>query len=392
MKLTLEGGRILRGEDFDDGVLSLVDGRITAGDPAAMRFDASGLTVLPGVVDIHGDAFERQIMPRPGVHFPLAAALLDTDRQMVSNGITTAFHGITCSWEPGLRSRENFLELARAIHAMRAQLACDTRVHLRFETFNLEAVAEAEAWLRDGLVELLAFNDHTPDIHHTRHTARKAQKYMERTGLSAENFCALVESVYARAEEVPAAIAHLSAAARAAGVPMLSHDDETPSMREDYHRLGCRVAEFPKNEETARRAVELGNPVVMGAPNVVRGGSHNGAVGAQAMVEAGLCQVLASDYYYPAPLLAAYRLAATQALPLEQAWRLVSLNPARAAGLHDRGEIAEGRRADLVMVDDSVPELPRVVATVVAGRLVFVAEPERLAVSRGCADAAVATA
>jgi len=117
---------------------------------------------------------------------------------------------------------------------------------------------------------------------------------------------------------------------------------------------------------------------VFGAPNVVRGGSHTGWTKASDMIAKGLCSILASDYYYPAPLLAAFRLAADGVLPLAQAWDLISAAPARAAGLIDRGVLAEGRRADIILVDDELPLRPRIVAVIAAGRLVHLADANRL--------------
>ena len=160
---------------------------------------------------------------------------------------------------------------------------------------------------------------------------------------------------------------------------MLSHDDRSPDDRRWFRAQGCLVSEFPMTVETAREAAAHGEHTVFGAPNVVRGGSHVGCPSAAEMAGAGLCTILASDYYYPALPAAPFRLAANGVLPLEQAWSLVSANPAAALGLSDRGEIAEGRRADLVLVDASDPAGPRIVATMVAGRFVFLADAERLA-------------
>jgi alpha-D-ribose 1-methylphosphonate 5-triphosphate diphosphatase len=123
--------------------------------------------------------------------------------------------------------------------------------------------------------------------------------------------------------------------------------------------------------ETAQDAAAAGDDIIFGAPNVVRGGSHLGWTNAAEMVARGLCSILASDYYYPAPLLAAFRLAATGAAPLERAWSLVSSGPARSMGLSDRGTIAAGKRADLILVDASDPARPRVAAAIVAGRAVY---------------------
>jgi alpha-D-ribose 1-methylphosphonate 5-triphosphate diphosphatase len=173
---------------------------------------------------------------------------------------------------------------------------------------------------------------------------------------------------------------------------MLSHDDESPAIRQAFRAQGVAIAEFPVNEETARDAAEASDFIVFGAPNVVRGGSHTGWTKASDMIAKGLCSVLASDYYYPAPLLAAFRLAADGVLPLAAAWQLISSAPARAAGLADRGMLAAGQRADIVLVDDSVPLRPRVVAVIAAGRLVHLTEANRLVRSPVTPRKAVAAA
>jgi alpha-D-ribose 1-methylphosphonate 5-triphosphate diphosphatase len=142
--------------------------------------------------------------------------------------------------------------------------------------------------------------------------------------------------------------------------------------------MGVRIAEFPINVETAQAAADHDDFIIMGAPNVVRGGSHTGWTRAADMVAQGLCSILASDYYYPAPLLAAFRLNHDGIMPLNKAWKLVSETPAAAAGLNDRGRIAPGQRADLVLVDASAPLRPRVVGVVSGGRLVYLTETARL--------------
>jgi alpha-D-ribose 1-methylphosphonate 5-triphosphate diphosphatase len=193
----------------------------------------------------------------------------------------------------------------------------------------------------------------------------------ERSSIGHSEFEALMDRVHARAAEVPGSIERLAAAARAAGVPLLSHDDRTPDQRRWYRALGCRAVEFPITMETAQDAAAAGDDIILGAPNVVRGGSHLGWTNAAEMVQRGLCSILASDYYYPAPLHAAFRLAATGMAPLERAWSLVSSAPARSMNFGDRGAIAIGNRADLILVDDSNPDRPRVAGTIVAGRPVY---------------------
>jgi alpha-D-ribose 1-methylphosphonate 5-triphosphate diphosphatase len=394
--IRIEGGQSLIRGELVEAPLTVTGGQIadvgSSGRTASTSIDARGLLVLPGIVDIHGDAFERQMMPRPGVDFAIDIALFDSDRQLITNGITTAFHGVTWSWEPGLRGAENAHALVDAVAALRPQLACDTRVHLRHETFNLDAEQTIIDWIKAKRIDLLAFNDHMSLTVLNPRKPQQRVRMAERSGLPLAEFDRLVDRVASRADEVPASIARLAAACVASGMPMLSHDDETPQQRRFYRALGVHVAEFPVTEETARDATSAGEFTVFGAPNVVRGGSHTGWTKASDMVAKGLCSVLASDYYYPAPLLAAFRLAADGVLPLAAAWQLISSAPARAAGLADRGTLAAGQRADIILVDDTVPLRPRIVAVVAAGRLVHLTEAHRLVRSSVAPRKAVAAA
>jgi alpha-D-ribose 1-methylphosphonate 5-triphosphate diphosphatase len=392
----IEGGRVLLGGEIRETSLQIAGGDISAvaSDHGRGSFglDASDLKVLPGIVDLHGDAFERQMMPRPGVDFPVDVALIDSDRQAVGNGITTVYHATTWSWEPGLRSAENARQLLEAIESLRPQLAADTRFHLRHETFNLDAEPEIAQWLSDGRIDLFAFNDHMESTVASLEKPQKRSRMVERCGVSSEEFDRLVARVLSRGDEVPESIARLAGAARSANVRMLSHDDASPAMRKAFRAQGVAIAEFPVNEETAREAAEAGDHIVFGAPNVVRGGSHTGWTRASDMIAKGLCSILASDYYYPAQLLAAFRLAVDGVLPLAEAWELISAAPARAAGLSDRGILAAGYRADIILVDDEVPMRPRIVAVLAAGRLVHLTEASRLIRSSIAPRKAVAAA
>lgn len=363
--LRITGGNVLGEGGLAEGDLTLRNGVIDAGTPADARvLDARGLLVLPGIVDIHGDAFERQFQPRPGVGFPTDLALEETERQLLACGITTAFHGMTLSWEPGLRGAEAWRAMQDGL-AARAW-TCDMRVHLRWEAYNLDALEMAIADIAAGRVHLLAFNDHTPAILRRMGDEAKASKYSERSGVSLEEFRAVAARVGARAADVPGALARIAAAARVAGIPMASHDDGTIADRDGFRAAGARICEFPMAEEVGVAARAAGDFVAMGSPNVVRGKSHLGWASAARLAEAGICNVLCSDYYYPCLLRAPFLLAQRGVLDLAQAWALVSANAAAAAGLRDRGTIAPGRRGDLVLVDNTGP-VPRLVATIVGG-------------------------
>jgi alpha-D-ribose 1-methylphosphonate 5-triphosphate diphosphatase len=380
--ILIEGGEALVGSDLVDTSVHVADERIaeisSRSGAASLRLNSDGLIALPGIVDMHGDAFERQMMPRPGVDFPIDVALIDSDRQAIANGITTVFHATTWSWEPGLRGTENAHHLLNAIEDMQPRLAADTRFHLRQETFNLDAEPTIAEWLAAGRVDLLAFNDHMHMTAASMNNPKKRARMVERSGLSEGELDKLVERVMARASNVPDSIARLASIGRDHGTPLLSHDDESPDQRAGFRSLGIDIAEFPINEETARAAIEAGDFTVFGAPNVVRGGSHTGWTSAAEMVSKSLCSILASDYYYPAPLLAAFLLAADNILPLPQAWALVSGAPAAATGPHDRGQITVGKRADIILVDAREPLRPRVVAAVAGGRVVHLTEPQRI--------------
>jgi alpha-D-ribose 1-methylphosphonate 5-triphosphate diphosphatase len=368
--MRITGGTVLLASDgLVKTDLAVKDGlidRIGEGG-GGFRFDASGLLVLPGIVDLHGDAFERQLQPRPGVDFPVDLALRDTESQLLANGITTAFHGVTLSWEPGLRSLTAWRALLAALDA--GSWTCDMRVHLRWEAYNLEALDTAVADIETGRVHLLAFNDHTPSILKKLQDPVEGAKYSGRAGMKMEAFRAMADQVASRADAVPAALDRIAAAARGAGLPMASHDDDSITVRNEYRARGARICEFPMAEEVGRAAVQAGDFVAMGCPNVVRGGSHLGWASAARMAEAGICTVLTSDYYYPAMMRAAFILADRGVLDLPRAWALISENPARAGGLSDRGTIEAGKRADLLVVDAATS---RAVATIVGGRLAHV--------------------
>ena len=385
MEWVIGGGRVLLGGEPGRADLALRGGLVaaSAGEDAA-RFDADGLLVLPGLVDIHGDAHERQAQPRPGVGFPPVLAMRDTAAQLLASGVTTAYLGVTLSWEPGLRGIAAWRETLAALDAVRARAACDIRIHLRLEADNFDAFDEAAADMGAGRVHLLGFNDHTPGILRKLSDPVQAGAYAKRAGMEVEAFAALAGRIAARRGEVPAGRARMAAAARAAGIPMLSHDDASPDDRAAFRALGATVCEFPMTEAAAESARVAGEHVVMGAPNVVRGGSHLGWASAAPLAERGVVTVLASDYYWPAMMEAAFVMAARGALSLGQAWALVSANPARALGLPDRGRLAPGLRGDVVLAD---PATRAPVATFARGRLAGLASDAAMRIPAGRRDA-----
>lgn len=369
----LEGGEIIRPAGAETGALVLENGIIVEDDRSeGAVIDARGLLVLPGIVDIHGDGFERQIQPRPRVAFPIDVALRETDSQLIHNGITTAYHGMTVSWEPGLRGIDAARSFIEALRDIRPNLACDTKLHIRWETFALDVLDEVTGWLDAEPNPIFALNDHTsPVMEGAEAQLRKLGNMASRAGLSEDAYKTKLAETWARRDQVPDAIERAADRVRAADAVLFAHDEASPQARAAFRALGARVSEFPMTEDTARAARDAGEHTILGAPNVVRGGSHNGAMDATEAVLSGLCSVLTSDYYYPATLLAPFKLAAEYGLPIADTWALVSRNPAEAARLDDRGVLESGRRADVLLVDATDPLAPQVVCCFVGGRKVL---------------------
>ncbi|MQQ06936.1 alpha-D-ribose 1-methylphosphonate 5-triphosphate diphosphatase [Epibacterium sp. SM1979] len=400
MIMTFEGARVVLGDEIVETSVTVADGQIVevGGKPQGDVIDARGQMLAPALIDVHGDAFERQLMPRPGVYFPLETAVLDTDRQLATNGIATAYHAITLSWEPGLRDVARGRELMEAMLALTPRLTVENRVQLRWETFAFEALETMEWALGTDLKPSVAFNDHTsmtmraydvaiqdrafelgPDftiaaLDDDRMKARTAKK-AQRAGISDDDYRALLGKVWELRSEVPKVIGQVAEMGRKAAAPMLSHDDTRAETRAFFRELGSNVSEFPMVLDAAEAARNAGDLIIFGAPNATRGGSHIGSLGAGDMVEAGLCDALASDYFYPAMLAAVARLDHERRADRARLWSLVSSGPARAMGLTDRGEIAPGKRADLVLVDWPAGHAPAITGTWVSGRCAYRGTP-----------------
>lgn len=375
MNMTIKNGRVLLPSgDISVTNLTLANGfirEVGATQGGEKTLDARGKLILPGIVDLHGDGFERHIMPRPGVSFSRSLGLLDTDRTMTANGITTAFHGLTYSWEPGLRGREAAHAFITDFARVRPSLGCDTRLHLRYETYNLPALDDVTRWIETGVVDMLAFNDHIDHMFQHLDRYSKMSGYLNRTGLTKDTFIALLNQVHDRKDQVNDGIEQLAETARNHQIPMASHDDPNGEIRSWYNKLGCTISEFPLDESTASAARDMGDAIVLGAPNALRGKSHDNRLMARHAIREGLCDALSSDYYYPSLLQAAFTLTREKVCPFPKAWALVSSGPAKAVNLADRGTIAPGKRADLIIVDDSDTDLPFAAMTFSNGYPVF---------------------
>ncbi len=323
-----------------------------AGAPGAL--DLEGDFLLPGLVELHTDNLEKHVAPRPGVRWPMPAAVLAHDAQIAGAGITTVFDALTIGEVRQEMVRATMLhDSIEAIAAMQREgnLRAEHFLHLRCEVAHETIVETIEGLIDHPLVHLVSLMDHTPGQRQFASIEKYYEYYQGKFGYTdAEMAAYITQKTDLAARYSDPNRRRLAALARARKLPQASHDDATLAHVEESVELGLTIAEFPTTLESATAARERGMAVVMGAPNVVRGGSHSGNSSARDLAAAGLLDILSSDYAPVSLLHAAFLLHSAIDIPLPDAVAKVSRNPAVAVGLTDRGEISPGKRADLLRV------------------------------------------
>ena len=366
--LTFTGAQVLRAGGLSPDPLGMAGGLIA--DGPGREIDLSGLLILPGIVDPHGDGFERHLAPRRGAATDLGQGLRAVEAELAANGITTAVLAQFWSWEGGMRSPDFAAALCAALDTHDAR--ADLRLQLRLELGCYEAFDAALDLIERHRIRYVVFNDHLP---HEQLAAGKRVPRLEgqalKSGRSPAAHLALLTCLHEQIAVARARLPGLCVALSARGVLLGSHDDDTTEARATWRELGATIAEFPVTGAAANAAREGNDPIVMGAPNVMRGGSHSKGVSARDLLGAGGAVALASDYHYPAPLGAVRRLI-SEGWALPEAWALVSSAGARLLGLSDRGVLEVGKRADLVIVD---PGLRQVQVTIAGGQITYLAGP-----------------
>jgi len=326
----------------------------TGSTSAPAAEDWGGDWLLPGLVELHTDNLEKHLVPRPGVIWNATSATVTHDVQCAAAGITTVFDSIVIGdMDQGGTRSQTYETSISALHACRRGnlLRVEHLLHLRCEVSAPDIVENFERHADDELVELVSVMDHTPGQRQWRDLA-KYRRYTERNGsLRDDEYERLVQE---RTQQQAAFAARHRAAVVAGchrrGLPLASHDDTEIEHVALASREQVAMSEFPTTLRAARAAREAGMAIIMGGPNLVKGGSHSGNVSAAELAGHGLLDILSSDYVPASLLQSAFLLRDQQGWSVPKAVATVSRNPAHAIGLQDRGEIAPGKRADFIRV------------------------------------------
>jgi alpha-D-ribose 1-methylphosphonate 5-triphosphate diphosphatase len=351
--------RIVLEEEVVHGSLLLRDGRVAevsggrSSRPEAE--DLGGDYLLPGLIDLHTDHFEKHVIPRPGTRWDPLAAVLAHDAQMAAGGVTTSFDCVCVGVSIKHPERyEIFRPMIDAVREAREKdmLRSDHIVHLRCEVTDERVVDLFDSVAEHAAVGMMSLMDHAPGHRQYPDVQRFRERSMKNLRLSEAEADAHIERLMAAQEwTVPRNRRDLAQRARERKLAIASHDDETPEHIAEAAALGISVTEFPTTLTAAQAARDKGMKIIMGAPNLMRGGSHSGNVSAAALAAEGLLDNLASDYVPASLVQAAFRLTdAAHGMDLPRAVATVSATPADTAGLGDRGRIAPGLKADLLRV------------------------------------------
>jgi alpha-D-ribose 1-methylphosphonate 5-triphosphate diphosphatase len=335
-----------------------------------VAIDLGERRVVPGFVDLHSDAIEKEIEPRPGARFPTAMAVVELDKKLSMAGITTMYHAIGFNDEALHKGRgtQQANELIQEIYeANKAHLGVDNFIHVRFEITSDGSISTIKKLIVENKVDMLSIMDHSPGQgqfktleswknHHLKCyqlEENEVEEYLK--DKASKDKVSIIEDL------VQFGLNH--------NLPVLSHDDDCKEKLNTLKALGITFSEFPLSVEVAKEAKDMGIATGMGAPNIVRGGSQSGNIAAKELVKEKVCDYLCSDYHPASMLLSPYRLKEDVDLPLEDGFALICSTPAKLAGLDDRGEIKEGKLADIIIIDES--HFPKVVLTFKNGEVVY---------------------
>ena len=375
----IKNARIVTIDQEFTGSVVIEDGVIRAVDPGQVSVTAAedwaGDWLLPGLVELHTDNLEKHLVPRPGVLWNAHSAMVVHDAQCAAAGITTVLDSVVIGDldQGGARAQTQHTSIA-ALHQCRDEglMRIEHLLHLRCELSVPDILEAFNQYADDPLLRLVSVMDHTPGQRQWR-DLKSYRRYTERNQrFSDSEFDAMIAQ--RKLDQQAYAVAHRQAivsASRSRGLPLASHDDTLTSDIQQAVEEGVGISEFPTTLAAAQAARDAGMAIIMGGPNLVKGGSHSGNVSAAELAQADLLDIFSSDYVPSSLLLATFMLGHVAQWTLPKAVRTVTFNPARAIGMLDRGEVAVGQRADLLRVRMNRAGMPTVLETWVAGERAY---------------------
>ncbi|ULN66223.1 alpha-D-ribose 1-methylphosphonate 5-triphosphate diphosphatase [Vibrio gigantis] len=351
VNLVLENEVIRGSVELRDGVIANMSDS-TSQLPGA--FDGENGFLMPGLIELHTDNLEKYFTPRPKVNWPPLSAMSAHDTQLIGSGITTVLDAVALGDYRDGNRQENLDQFINTVaeSQKRGLTRAEHRIHLRCEVPHSTTVGLFERYVNMPEVQLVSLMDHAPGQRQFVNLDKYRTYYQGKYNMTDAEMAVYEKDQVAQSQRWSKQNRdEITRQCRDLNIPTASHDDATSAHVTESKELGMVIAEFPTTVEAAQRSHELGLKVMMGAPNVIRGGSHSGNVAAHELASLGVLDILSSDYYPVSLLDAVFTLVNDERnhLDMAQAVQLATLNPAQALGLHDRGVIAEGKRADLVL-------------------------------------------
>lgn len=351
VNLVLENEVIRGSVELRDGVIANMSDS-TSQLPGA--FDGENGFLMPGLIELHTDNLEKYFTPRPKVNWPPLSAMSAHDTQLIGSGITTVLDAVALGDYRDGNRQENLDQFINTVaeSQKRGLTRAEHRIHLRCEVPHSTTVGLFERYVNMPEVQLVSLMDHAPGQRQFVNLDKYRTYYQGKYNMTNAEMAVYEKDQVAQSQRWSKQNRdEITRQCRELNIPTASHDDATSAHVTESKELGMVIAEFPTTVEAAKRSHELGLKVMMGAPNVIRGGSHSGNVAAHELASLGVLDILSSDYYPVSLLDAVFTLVYDERnnLDVAQAVQLATLNPAQALGLHDRGVIVEGKRADLVL-------------------------------------------
>ncbi|MGB3750117.1 MAG: alpha-D-ribose 1-methylphosphonate 5-triphosphate diphosphatase [Arcobacteraceae bacterium] len=371
MQTVLRSKNVLINEEFKPADIVIKDEFIKSVDAYNshdIAIDLGERKIAPGIVDLHSDAIEKEIEPRPGATFPIELAVAELDKKLSMAGITTMFHAIGFEENP---NKKRSIELAKKqieeiYKANKRHLGVDNLIHARFELSSTEAIEPIKEVIENGMVKLVSLMDHSPGQGQFKSLESFQTYYSSYYGLNKGEVQKIVDKKMSKDEDK---INDLIACAKKHNLTLLSHDDDCIEKLDGLLGLGVQISEFPLDLEVAKYAVSKGIATGMGAPNIVRGGSQSGNISAIDLVKEGVCKYLCSDYHPTSMLQSVYRMKKDANLEIAKGFSMITSTPAKYANLEDRGMIKAGKKADIIVIEDD--NIPKVVWTIKDGESIY---------------------